>query len=131
MPFDCCSLDVLIAESVAASQLQVCSKACFTLHFCKRWSKIAFNTWKCTCNLALVCAHAHQQAYVAAEVLAQQTFAWATAGIKFFQKAEVVDPDDASNIYVFDLDDSTHCACFNIGERLTCVCPHCASLCLL
>ena len=41
------------------------------------------------------------------------------AGIKFFQKAEVVDPDDASNVYVFDLDDSTHCACFNIGEQLT------------
>lgn len=44
---------------------------------------------------------------------------WEAAGIKFFQKAEVVDPDDAFNVYVFDLDDSTHCACFNIGEQLT------------
>ncbi len=38
-----------------------------------------------------------------------------SAGIKFFQKAEVVDPDDASKIYCFDLDDPQHCACFNIG----------------
>ncbi|KAL3136053.1 hypothetical protein ABBQ32_007083 [Trebouxia sp. C0010 RCD-2024] len=37
-------------------------------------------------------------------------------GIKFFHTAEVMDPDDASNIYVFDLDDPTHCACFNIGQ---------------
>ncbi|DBA98834.1 TPA: hypothetical protein ACH3X1_014596 [Trebouxia sp. C0004] len=37
-------------------------------------------------------------------------------GIKFFQKAEVVDPDDASKIYCFDMDDPQHCACFNIGE---------------
>ncbi|KAL0032654.1 hypothetical protein WJX79_000612 [Trebouxia sp. C0005] len=37
-------------------------------------------------------------------------------GIKFFQKAEVVDPDDASKIYCFDLDDFQHCACFNIGQ---------------
>ncbi|DBB15448.1 hypothetical protein WJX82_010599 [Trebouxia sp. C0006] len=37
-------------------------------------------------------------------------------GIKFFQKAEVVDPDDASKIYCFDLDDPQHCACFNIGQ---------------
>ena len=44
------------------------------------------------------------------------------AGIKFFHKAEVVDPDDPSNIYEFDLDDPTHCACFNIGEGLTCAC---------
>lgn len=44
---------------------------------------------------------------------------WEAAGIKFFHKAEVVDPDDASHVYVFDLDDSTHCACFNIGEQLT------------
>lgn len=46
-------------------------------------------------------------------------FALKAAGVKFFQKAEVVDPDDASNVYVFDVDDSTHCACFNIGEQLT------------
>ena len=43
---------------------------------------------------------------------------WEAAGIKFFQKAEVVDPDDSSNVYVFDVEDSTHCACFNIGEQL-------------
>ena len=45
-----------------------------------------------------------------------------SAGIKFFQKAEVVDPDDASKIYCFDLDDPQHCACFNIGDLSLC-CP--------
>lgn len=40
------------------------------------------------------------------------------AGIKFFQKAEVVDPDDESKIYYFDLDDHHHCACFNIGRAV-------------
>lgn len=33
-----------------------------------------------------------------------------------------MDPDDASNIYVFDLDDPTHCACFNIGKQFTSQC---------
>ena len=39
------------------------------------------------------------------------------AGIKFFQKADVVDPDDESKIYQFHLDDPHHCACFNIGVQ--------------
>ena len=38
------------------------------------------------------------------------------AGIKFFQRADVVDPDDESKIYHFELADSHHCACFNIGK---------------
>ncbi len=48
-----------------------------------------------------------------------------SAGIKFFQKAEVVDPDDASKIYCFDLDDPQHCACFNIGIILISAVHHC------
>ncbi len=41
-----------------------------------------------------------------------------SAGVNFFQKAEVVDPDDESKIYRFDLDDPHHCACFNIGTYI-------------
>lgn len=39
------------------------------------------------------------------------------AGIKFFQQVRVVDPDDETKVYHFDLEDSEHCACFNIGRH--------------
>ncbi len=49
-----------------------------------------------------------------------------SAGIKFFQKVEVVDPDDASKIYCFDLDDPQHCACFNISTTYISAVRHCS-----
>eukprot|EP00891_Asterochloris_glomerata_P006918 jgi/Astpho2/6918/fgenesh1_pg.00107_%23_8_t len=37
------------------------------------------------------------------------------AGIKFFKQAHVVDPDDPTQTFRFDLADRTHCASFNLG----------------
>jgi hypothetical protein len=36
------------------------------------------------------------------------------AGVTFYRAVEVVDPDDANKIYMFDLNEKVHCACFNI-----------------
>lgn len=40
------------------------------------------------------------------------------SGVQFFQKAEVVDPDQESGgeMFSFDLDDPVHGACFNMGD---------------
>ncbi len=39
-----------------------------------------------------------------------------TQGILFYQRANVVDPEEPGKMYRFDVHDHTHAACFNIGH---------------